>query len=170
MGIGDYEIRVTRLDDEGIEGTPSSIVLLDNGEEKASWRGLELPFKNNEKNVSCIPTGEYRLHQRKVGGFAKRAADLFGHPYTFWIKPVEGRDFILVHWGNFLSSTRGCLLIGETAGKQNGKHVVWESKRAYRRFFKATEFIYTRQETIPFIIEDGTCEEEADLTLDRTNI
>lgn len=63
---------------------------------------LELIWKNNYKKISCIPVGTYNVE--------KRISDKFGE--HFHILNVPGRDFILIHSGNYHSDTQGCILPG----------------------------------------------------------
>lgn len=61
---------------------------------------LELPWKDNLKNISCIPEGEYTLFVRK-----DRKA--------YRIKCVQERFGIEIHVGNTAKETKGCILLGE---------------------------------------------------------
>lgn len=38
----------------------------------------------------------------------------------FYVKDVPGRDYILIHPGNFVSQTEGCILIGRNFTDLNG--------------------------------------------------
>jgi len=51
---------------------------------------LELPFKNNERNVSCIPTGNYSVAPRNSAKYGDH----------LHIENVEFRDYILIHSAN----------------------------------------------------------------------
>ena len=64
---------------------------------------LELPSLNNQKNISCIPEGKYKV--------VKHNSPKFGN--CFYIKNVTGRDEILIHHGNYTKDTHGCILVGE---------------------------------------------------------
>ncbi len=61
---------------------------------------LELPYKSNCRNISCIPSGLYR--------FEKRNHQSRGQ--IFMLSGVLDRTSILVHVGNYLKDTQGCLL------------------------------------------------------------
>lgn len=65
---------------------------------------LELPWRNNQTSISCIPPGEYkciRRHSQRVGG------------ETFEVTGVPGRSSILFHAGNTTDDTEGCILPGK---------------------------------------------------------
>lgn len=63
---------------------------------------LELPWLNNERRISCIPSGTYPVE--------KRISPKFG--LHFHIRDVPGRSFILIHSGNYYTQILGCVLIG----------------------------------------------------------
>jgi len=63
---------------------------------------LELPWRDNYRNVSCIPAGEYRITPENNSRFKDH----------FRVHGVEGRSGILGHRGNFPRDTHGCLLLG----------------------------------------------------------
>ena len=64
---------------------------------------LELPWKNNRRNISCIPLGTYEV----IGHVSPK----FGKCY--WVKDVPGRSEILFHVGNSPKDSRGCILVGQ---------------------------------------------------------
>lgn len=71
--------------------------------EEIEFDTLELPWKNNQTSISCIPQGRYHVAPRTSKKFKKH----------FHIKDVEGRKWILIHYGNFYTEIRGCILIGD---------------------------------------------------------
>ena len=82
---------------------------------------LEPPWKNNEPNVSCIPSGTYAC--RRVD------SPRFGD--TFEITGVPGRDYILFHGGNTSKDTLGCVLIGESFDPVNGVDGIANSRQGF---------------------------------------
>lgn len=65
---------------------------------------LELPWKDNKRGISCIPEGIYPVEKRP--GHVNR-------PYEhFHVKQVPGRSLILIHPGNYVTHTKGCILPG----------------------------------------------------------
>jgi len=73
---------------------------------------LELPWKNNEKSVSCIPHGVYKARLRLPRESATR------NYIHILVKDVPDRSYILFHRGNTAKDSRGCVLVG-FINKQN---------------------------------------------------
>jgi hypothetical protein len=67
---------------------------------------LENPYLNNERNISCIPEGEYKVRLRLARESATR------HYLHLLVQDVPNRDYILFHRGNSAKDTRGCILVG----------------------------------------------------------
>lgn len=70
---------------------------------------LELPWRENKKNISCIPRGRYRAWKRES---AK-------HGHHIMLGDVPGRSMILIHAGNSYKDTKGCILPGYEFGDIN---------------------------------------------------
>jgi hypothetical protein len=75
-----------------------------NGEEICDT--LELPYKGNQRSISCIPDGHYKARLRLARESATRD---YMH---LLVKDVPDRDYILFHIGNSAKDTRGCILVG----------------------------------------------------------
>jgi hypothetical protein len=88
---------------------------------------LELPWLNNQNNVSCIPPGEYRAKflERSTSGRYRN---------VYWLQDVPGRGGILIHAGNVPAHTKGCLLVGRKTGTIDGRPAVLNSKSALAEF------------------------------------
>lgn len=83
---------------------------------------LELPYRDNKKNISCIPEGFYHWVTRHTKDSK--------YPYKhIHIKDVPDRSFILVHIGNYPKDTKGCLCTGMSYGND----VVWNSEEAFNK-------------------------------------
>jgi hypothetical protein len=78
---------------------------------------------------TCIPEGVYPLGTRHSPKFSPK----YGHD-MLWVKDVPGFDFILIHTGNTISDTEGCLIIGNKIGVIDGKDAVLNSKATYLAF------------------------------------
>ena len=66
---------------------------------------LELPWKDNQPNVSCIPNGLYEL----VMDLSKRFGKIMPHALG-----VPGRTGIRIHGGEIEANTEGCPMVGLT--------------------------------------------------------
>ena len=87
---------------------------------------LELPWKENQDNISCIPYGIYICKKIK--------SPKFGVCYE--VLNVPNREKILIHWGNFLKDILGCIEIGLVKGKNKKEDAVYKSKDAFDIFMK----------------------------------
>lgn len=76
---------------------------------KMFWSGelvahtCEEPWKNNQRRISCIPKGDYPV--------VKRISPKYRHHWH--IQDVPNRTWILIHIGNYLKDTEGCILVGD---------------------------------------------------------
>ena len=68
---------------------------------------LELPYKDNQRSVSCIPTGSYKVRMRYPRESATRD---YLH---LLVQEVKDRSYILFHRGNSAKDSRGCILVGQ---------------------------------------------------------
>lgn len=83
---------------------------------------LELPWKNNQNNISCIPEGRYQC----VPHYGSNPWDA----ECWMLIGVPGRSGILIHIGNIAANSKGCILIGLTSGTLNGQKAVLHSADA----------------------------------------
>jgi hypothetical protein len=69
---------------------------------------LELPWADNKNRRSCIPPGP---GEEAITYKAKRhESPRYGE--TLYLPGVPGRSEILIHAGNYVSDTLGCILVG----------------------------------------------------------
>jgi hypothetical protein len=87
---------------------------------------LELPWKENRFQVSCIPSGAYTA-RRKISPT---------HGETFEICDVPGRSDILIHVGNVASETKGCVLVARGWQRLNGQPALFDSKIGFDLFMR----------------------------------
>ena len=126
------------------EGTFGRIVL---GERV--FYTLELPWRDNQSNISCIPLGIYRW----VWGFSSR----FKRPMYLAIG-VENRTGVRIHSANlagdtergFKSQLNGCIALGDPIGRLGNQRAILLSAKATREF----EQLMDRK---PFIMEIKLC-------------
>ena len=94
-----------------VEGT-LEIFDEETGELEFVCKTLELPYRDNERNVSCIPEGFYDVVPRQSPKYGNH----------LHVTGVDGRSLILIHHGNYVGSPnpktglpdiRGCILVGK---------------------------------------------------------
>ena len=74
---------------------------------------LERPWLDNKPYESCIPTGEYDCHMDESPKFGLR----------YHVLGTEPRTHILIHPGNYVNDTAGCILLGMNEGES------WDESR-----------------------------------------
>ena len=74
---------------------------------KTPFYTLELPDRNNERNISCIPEGKNYWNFYFI--------NLYLH---LLIMDVPNRDGILIHTGNYPKNTTGCILLGQSINNE----------------------------------------------------
>lgn len=84
---------------------------------------LELPWRGNQRGISCIPEGTYEC---KVAHSPSR-----GYP-VYWLQDVPGRQDVQIHIGNYPKDIRGCILLG----RERGVNQVVHSKVAFDNFME----------------------------------
>ncbi len=84
------------------------------------------------KGQTRIPAGTYELFPRQSGGFWGRYTKRFGHDFVIGFKSVPNFKWILIHIGNSVLNTEGCLLCGKDYKKDiSGNYVVTDSTDTY---------------------------------------
>jgi len=86
---------------------------------------LELPWKNNQNDVSCIPKGTYKVSKRNSLKYGQH----------LHILDVPNRTFILIHSGNYYKQIQGCVLVGDSLTDLNkdGYKDVTNSKKTLEK-------------------------------------
>jgi hypothetical protein len=66
---------------------------------------MELPWKDNQRSISCIPEGEYKVIKQPPKS---------DRPYPYFRLPnVPGRTGILIHKISYVSGLKGCIGVGK---------------------------------------------------------
>ena len=99
---------------------------------------LELPWRDNQQSISCIPAGEYDV---KI-----RISPKYGRIYH--VQNVPNRSYILIHSGNWAGDTskgykthvNGCILLGKQQGILLDQWAVLNSRVAVRAFMEEMEY------------------------------
>lgn len=115
------------------ECTPGIVYQKIDTEWKQRWVSLERRWENNQKNISCIPTGDYLIKRTDSPSFGE----------VFTIVNVPGRDLIRIHILNVVSESKGCPGFGMTFGVLFGKFAILSSKIAFDQFMAELKGIDT---------------------------
>jgi len=115
------------------QGTEGMLVTCD-----FKCRTLELPWRDNQRQISCIPPGEYNVEIRLSNKYGR----------VYWVRKVPNRTYILIHSGNyagdvsegFKSHVMGCILLGKKSGFLGGQVAVLNSKITIRAFTEYMEY------------------------------
>src|SRR5690554_237346 len=67
---------------------------------------LELPWRANQRSVSCIPEGVYSMAQRRSGVVERTTGGKYRHGWE--VQGVPDRDYIMIHPGNIVDDLEGC--------------------------------------------------------------
>ena len=120
-------VQILRLEDNKTYGTFG--VLLING--RAFCVTLEPPWVENERNVSCVPEGQYQA--------IRVPSEKFGE--VFLLEDIPGRSGIEIHPGNVREDTEGCIIVASSFGKlRNHNRAVLNSGDTFRSFMRVLEY------------------------------
>lgn len=106
------------------ESTPDGVVgrvVTDSGLQLYS---LERPWRNNEKDVSCIPPGVYQCLIVDSPKFGK----------VYGVTGVKDRTSVLIHAANWVRQLQGCVALGNAVGVVLGINGIMGSRDAVARF------------------------------------
>lgn len=85
---------------------------------------LELPDRDNQRNISRIPKGIYNCKRVNSPNFGE----------TFEIIDVPNRSHILFHSGNLAKHTKGCILLAKKFGILEKQIAILDSRNTIREF------------------------------------
>lgn len=98
------QILITRIrQDEDVQ-TLGHLTVFDGIKKIYECSTLELPWKDNHKDISCIPSGSYWVE--------KYNSPTPGRGIVFQFSHVKGRSNVQIHKGNYFSDILGCILVG----------------------------------------------------------
>lgn len=88
---------------------------------------LEDRWFDNERMLSCIPAGKYKIKIHNSPRFGR----------VFKVCDVPGRNDILIHAGNTKEDTHGCILLGLMYGTIGTETAILSSRAAFANFMTA---------------------------------
>ncbi|MDD2999373.1 MAG: DUF5675 family protein [Candidatus Riflebacteria bacterium] len=113
--------RLEKLNDR----TLGRLIVFDGLKIVGTFTTLELPFRNNEKNKSCILSAFYTVEPRTSPKYGKHLI----------VNGATPRELILLHHGNYPRDTEGCIIVGSDFGDidKDGRPEVTASKTAMKK-------------------------------------
>lgn len=114
------QARITRIASQPEHGTFGTLVV----DGKPICNTLEPYHRDNQKNVSSIPTGQYICKPYNSEKYKN----------TYEVTGVQNRTSILFHSGNWDDDTMGCIILGESFGTIGNDWIVADSKVAMEEF------------------------------------
>lgn len=99
-------------------------------EDGRTYSTVELPWKDNAPNASCIPPGEYvcRIRNTQVNKTA-------GLDVAYELQTVLNRDNIEIHVANYPKDVKGCIGLGISRAYVAGFPMVTNSRAAIQDFY-----------------------------------
>ena len=98
--------------------------------------------------MTAIPEGTYKISLRYSQKFGKQMPFLVG---------VSGFSGIMIHPGNHVKHTQGCILVGELLSKNRG--IIQKSADTFRRVLGDIRSYYRNMEDVSITITHRTYEE-----------
>jgi len=102
---------------------------------------IELPWRNNEKRVSCIPEGKYFIRKRYSSKFL----------WHLEVMDVNNRSYILFHpANNALRELNGCIA---PVTKLSGPGLGFMSRKAFEKLKRMVYLALENNERVELIVE-----------------
>tara|TARA_R110000803_G_scaffold61223_1_gene120958 strand:+ start:618 stop:1025 length:408 start_codon:yes stop_codon:yes gene_type:complete len=93
------------LRQEYLEKQTLGFLYIVDGDIAFSCNTLELPWKENKQNISCVPTGEYKCKFEYSDRFNR---------YLWELKDVPNRSECKFHSANYFRQLNGCIALGDS--------------------------------------------------------
>lgn len=95
---------------------------------------IERPWLDNQRKVSCIPEGVYAMKWRPSPLVTRLSKGK--HTSAWEAADVINRSDILIHQGNYVRHSEGCILVGKDHSKNGEEWMVTSSVVTYDRFIQ----------------------------------
>lgn len=101
------------------------------------------------KHETRIPAGRYRVVPRTTGSFFEKYKNQHGHKFVPHLLDVPGFDLILIHIGNTVKDTSGCILVNRCIGLgRDNCYYGQDSTSVYKTLYSLMEKALERGEEI----------------------
>jgi len=110
------------------------LYIIDNEEILFSCNTLELPWRDNQSNISCVPIGEYKCVLEYSDRFERDLWEL---------KDVPNRSECKFHSANYFKQLNGCIALGDSFKDIDGDGYkdVTNSVETMRKFHNILNFL-----------------------------
>jgi hypothetical protein len=115
------QLRLVRVSEH--DGATLGVLCIDDVPEFVT---LEDAWRDNERQVSCIPVGRYVIKPKISPKFGS----------TWEVTDVPERSHILFHAGNTHKDTHGCILLGLQFGRLGNESAILASRSAFLQFLQ----------------------------------
>ena len=95
-------VKIKRIQKDSFQSLGILTIYDDNDFPYWECRTLELPDRDNQLRISCIPEGEYWVEKRNSPKYGDH----------FHILDVPNRSYILIHNANYVRQLLGCIAVG----------------------------------------------------------
>ena len=90
---------------------------------------LELPWYDNQNDISAIPDGTYTCYRFQSPT----------HGLVWELQAVPNRMYVQIHAGNTVKDTLGCILVAQYFGKLQGNRAILNSGNTFEQFMNVTK-------------------------------
>ena len=138
---------ILQREETGDQGTFGTLTFYNGSHTAGSVKTGELPWRNNARGRSCIPSGSYTSRLRSSPKFGWHFILTGPGVVDVPVSDPKVRDFVLIHKGNrcgdrsmnFVSDVDGCIIVGMTHGLLKGQKAVLSSGVALEKLFTWAE-------------------------------
>jgi hypothetical protein len=97
---------------------------------------IERPWKDNQKSISCIPSGKYKIKFREdptpLTMHYRQKYDFF--KFHLELQDVKDRSGIYIHVANYPKDVEGCIGVAASCG-EIGEHKIYSSRKFFKKLY-----------------------------------
>jgi hypothetical protein len=127
---------------------------------------------NKEKvyGETRIAHGVYPIEPRKAGKFYNKYKVRYNHNHSLWIRYVVNYGYVLIHIGNTVIDTHGCLLTGQKYNTDDeGDYRLTHSTVAYKKVYNKLTQAWQKKEKVVIAVDrsDSVFEEQEPINMKK---